>query len=144
MWNTNHIRSMGFFGSSEAMARKKHKKSDELRPYRGTRLALVQIYGAERGRTYCRGSAEEERCRSLVKIRSMQRPSSTRTKGAVAMAAKLQWQMGARGRRCEWRMRRDLVGSIYKEKPIRWVRKTRRPKKHSYPATKAPRFSDGH
>ena len=92
---------MRFFGSGEAMAREEHKNSDELRPYRGTQLALVQIYGAERGNTYCRGSTEEERRHSLVKVRVMQRPSSTRTKGAVATAAELQWQMGARGRTCE-------------------------------------------
>lgn len=54
---------------------------------------------------------------------------------------------GEIGRRCEWRRRGDLVRSIYKEKPAEWAQKTRRPKnkkKHSYAATKALRFSDGH
>ena len=36
-------------------------------------------------------------------------------------------RVGVRGRRREkGRMKKDLVGSIYKEKPVKWARKTRR------------------
>ena len=49
----------------------------------------------------------------------MQRPESTETRCAVAVAAKLQWQMGERGRRRERKNEEDLVGSIYKEGPLK-------------------------
>ena len=47
----------GVFWIRQSRGKEKCNSLDELRLYRGTRLALMQIYGAERGRTYCGGGA---------------------------------------------------------------------------------------
>ena len=93
-----------------------HKNSDELHAVQKNMLSPSADLWCRKGNTYCGRSAEEGRCRSLVKFRLMQRPSSMKTRCAVATAAELKWQMGAIGRRCGMgRMKEDLVGSIYKE-----------------------------
>ena len=94
-----------------------------------------------KGKTYSARSVAEGRCCSLVKFRSMQRPSSMEARCAVATAAELQCQMGERGRICgTGRMKEDLIGSIYKEGPLKSA-KNEEAENMSYPTTRTPRFS---
>ena len=57
-----------------------------------------------KGNTYCGGSAEEERCRSLVKVRVMQRPKLDEDEGCSGDGGGPPVADGARGRRCKRRM----------------------------------------
>ena len=70
-----------------------------------------------KGKTYSGRSVAEGRHRSLDGFRPMQRPRSTETRCATAVAVELQWQMGVRGIRSEQKNEEYLVGSIYKEGP---------------------------
>ena len=81
-----------------------------------------------KGKTYSGRSVAVGRRRSLDGFRLMQRPKSTETK--VRCGGGRAWAtVGVRGRRRgKGRMKKDLVGSIYKEKPVKWVQKTKRPK----------------
>ena len=91
----------------------------------------------QKGENYNAGSVAEGRRRSPVGFMLMQRPRLTKTRCAAA-AAELEWQWGCerkkktKGERRE-RMKKDLVWSIYMERP---------PKEHEKRGAKKHKLSN--
>ena len=122
--------------------KRKAKSNEEWQGTTKNRLTLMRIWNIGRGALTKAGETSEERQRSLVPFRSMQRPRARRTErfAAVAELNVVEESREEEDEKERGENEKRQFDPIYKVKVNRWARKTRRPK-HGYPAARAPRFS---